>query len=112
MPKQDEALAAFGLNVAKFRNERGLSQDKLAEEASLDRTYLSGIELGVRNAGIKVVIRLARGLSVSLDQLCVDLSAVRKWSPKHAQGRTARSGSTALHGGKPTPSVSGSPERY
>ena len=44
MPKRDEALAAFGRNVAKFRNKRGFSQDKLAEEASLDRTYLSGIE--------------------------------------------------------------------
>lgn len=44
MPKRDEALAAFGRNVAKFRNECGFSQDKLAEEASLDRTYLSGIE--------------------------------------------------------------------
>jgi DNA-binding XRE family transcriptional regulator len=49
MPKQDETLAAFGRNVAKFRNERGFSQDKLAEGANLDRTYLSGIERGVRN---------------------------------------------------------------
>lgn len=60
MPTGDKALAAFGRNVAKFRTERGLSQDKLAEEASLDRTYVSGIERGVRNPGIKVVIRLAR----------------------------------------------------
>ena len=67
MPKRDEALAAFGRNVAKFRTKRGFSQDKLAEEASLDRTYLSGIERGVRNPGIKVVIPLARGLSVSID---------------------------------------------
>lgn len=34
----------------------------LAEQASLDRSYVSGIERGVRNPGIKVVIRLARGL--------------------------------------------------
>ena len=63
MPKRDKALAAFGRNVAEFRTERGLSQDKLAEEASLDRTNVSGIERGVRNPGIEVVIRLARGLS-------------------------------------------------
>lgn len=37
MPKRDEALAAFGRNVAKFRNKLGFSQDKLAEEATLDR---------------------------------------------------------------------------
>lgn len=62
MPKRDKTLAAFGRNVAKVRSERGLSQDKLAEQANLDRTYVSGIERGVRNPAIKVVIRLARGL--------------------------------------------------
>ena len=63
MPKRDKALAAFGLNVAKVRTEPGLSQGKLAEQANLDRTYVSGIERGVPQSGIKVVIRLARGLS-------------------------------------------------
>ena len=85
MPKRDEALAAFGRNVAKFRNERGLSQDKLAEEASLDRTYLSGIERGVRNPVIKVVIRLVCVLSVSLDQRSgdVDGEALNEaWYPR------------------------------
>jgi transcriptional regulator with XRE-family HTH domain len=67
MPRRDETLTAFGRNVAKFRNERGFSQDKLAEGASLDRTYLSGIERGVRNPGIKVVINVARVLNVSID---------------------------------------------
>lgn len=62
MPKRDKTLAAFGQNVAKVRTERGLSQDKLAEQANLDRTYVSGVERGVRNPGIKVVIRVARGL--------------------------------------------------
>jgi transcriptional regulator with XRE-family HTH domain len=56
MPKRDETLAAFRRNVANFRNERGFSQDKLAEGANLDGTYLSGIERGVRNPGIKVVM--------------------------------------------------------
>ncbi|HVQ36998.1 MAG TPA: hypothetical protein VMS31_05675 [Pyrinomonadaceae bacterium] len=36
MPKRDETLTAFGRNVAKSRNERGFSQDKLAEAANLD----------------------------------------------------------------------------
>jgi putative restriction endonuclease len=62
MPKRDKTLAAFGQNVAKVRSERGLSQDKLAEQAKLDRTYVSGIERGVRNPGMKVVILLERGL--------------------------------------------------
>ena len=70
MPKRDQALFQFGHNVSRLRDQAELSQDKLAEKADLDRTYLSGIERGVRNPGIKVVIRLARALGVTVDQLC------------------------------------------
>lgn len=74
MPKRDKALAAFGRNVSRLRNDAGLSQDKLAEKADLDRTYISGIERGIRNPGISVVIRIARGLGVSVDALCKGVS--------------------------------------
>lgn len=70
MPKPDPILAAFGRNVARLRTERGLSQDKLAEEAEIDRTYVSGIERGVRNPGIKAVLKLAKALGVGVDELC------------------------------------------
>lgn len=70
MPKRDSILFTFGHNVSRLRNQAGLSQDQLAEKADLDRTYLSGIERGVRNPGIKVVIRLARALGVTVAQLC------------------------------------------
>jgi transcriptional regulator with XRE-family HTH domain len=75
MPKRDKALSEFGRNISRFRDKAGLSQDKLAEKADLDRTYLSGIERGVRNPGIKIVIRLARALGVTVDQLCKGVSA-------------------------------------
>ena len=75
MPVRDKTLAAFGRNVARIRDERGFSQDKLAEKADLDRMYLSGIERGVRNPGIKVVIRLAHALGVTVDQLCKGVAA-------------------------------------
>jgi transcriptional regulator with XRE-family HTH domain len=75
MPVRDKTLAAFGRNVAHIRDERGLSQDKLAEKADLDRTYLSGIERGVRNPGIKVVIRLAKALNVSIAEICKGVEA-------------------------------------
>ena len=75
MPVRDKTLAAFGRNVARIRDDREFSQDKLAEKADLDRTYLSGIERGVRNPGIKVVIRLARALGVTVDQLCKGVDA-------------------------------------
>jgi transcriptional regulator with XRE-family HTH domain len=75
MPVRDKTLSAFGRNVARLRDQKGFSQDKLAEKSDLDRTYLSGIERGVRNPGIKVVIRLARALGVSVDQLCKGVGA-------------------------------------
>lgn len=70
MPKRDYILSTFGHNVSRLRSQAGLSQDQLAEKADLDRTYLSGIERGVRNPGIKVVLRLARALGVTVAQLC------------------------------------------
>jgi transcriptional regulator with XRE-family HTH domain len=75
MPKRDSVLTKLGLNVRKRREARDLTQETLAEKADLDRTYLSGIERGVRNPGIKIVIRLARALRVSLDQLCKGVGA-------------------------------------
>jgi len=75
MPARDKTLLSFGRNVARLRDEKGFSQDKLAEKADLDRTYLSGIERGVRNPGIKVVIKLAKALGVTVDQLCKGVDA-------------------------------------
>ena len=75
MPTRDSTLAAFGRNVARLRAVRGFSQDKLAEKAELDRTYLSGIERGVRNPGIKAVLKLARALKADLDELCEGVRA-------------------------------------
>jgi transcriptional regulator with XRE-family HTH domain len=75
MPKRDKGLRQFGRNISRLRSEAGLSQDRLAEKADLDRTYLSGIERGVRNPGIKVVIRIARALGVSVEQLCKGVDA-------------------------------------
>ncbi len=48
-PPRDRALHTFARNVLRQREAKGLSQDQLAEKAELDRTYISGIERGVRN---------------------------------------------------------------
>ena len=65
----DRTLLAFGRNVARLRAERGFSQDKLAEKADLDRTFISRIERGVRNPGVKTLLRIARALEVSIGEL-------------------------------------------
>jgi len=74
MKNSDRTLLAFGRNVARIRADRGFSQDKLAEKADLDRTFVSGIERGVRNPGIKTV-RIARALEVSIGELFKGVNA-------------------------------------
>jgi transcriptional regulator with XRE-family HTH domain len=60
-----ELRQRFADNVRKFRKERGLSQEQLAFEAGLHRTYISGIERGVRNVGLDNIGVIARALGVS-----------------------------------------------
>jgi len=59
----------FGSNVRKLRLEKGLSQEKLALLAELDRTYIPSIESGKRNVSITVAEKLAVALGVSLGVL-------------------------------------------
>ncbi|MEI6073473.1 MAG: helix-turn-helix transcriptional regulator [Verrucomicrobiae bacterium] len=74
MPAKDRTLKTFGLNVARLRAAKGFSQEKLAEKAEIDRTYVSGIERGVRNPGIKTVLQIAKALGVSITELCEGVS--------------------------------------
>ena len=75
MPIRDKTLAAFGRNVARIRAEKKFTQDKLAEKADLDRTFVSGVERGLRNPGIKTVIRIAKALNVPVADLCKGVEA-------------------------------------
>ncbi|MEO1241007.1 MAG: helix-turn-helix transcriptional regulator [Pseudomonadota bacterium] len=65
----------IGGNVKKFRLKRGFSQEGLAFETGLHRTYVSGVERGVRNPTALVIERLAIALDVPPDHL---LKAPRK----------------------------------
>ena len=53
-----------GHNVRRFRTERGLSQEALAFECGLHRTYISGVERGVRNPTVVVLEEIATALRV------------------------------------------------
>jgi len=58
-----------GNNVKRFRVERGLSQEALAFECGIHRTYISGVERGVRNPTVLVLERIARALNVAASRL-------------------------------------------
>jgi transcriptional regulator with XRE-family HTH domain len=63
----------FGVQVRRMRNARGWSQEALAFEAELDRTYVSGIERGVRNPTLTVIAKIALGFGVSMAELMRDV---------------------------------------
>ena len=75
MPKRDTVLAVLGRNVRQRREARELTQEKLAEKSGLDPTYISGIERGLRNPGIKNVARLAKALGFTTAELCQGVDA-------------------------------------
>jgi transcriptional regulator with XRE-family HTH domain len=75
MPKRNGILSALGSNVRLQRESNGLTQEKLAERAGLDPTYISGIERGIRNPGIKNVARIAEALGLTTSQLCEGVDA-------------------------------------
>ena len=60
---------SFGAAVRELRRQRGLSQEDLGFEADLDRTYISGIERGVRNPTLTSIWRLAKALEVAPSRL-------------------------------------------
>ena len=59
----------LGRNVRHLRRELGVSQEALADDAGIHRTYVSDVERGARNPTITVVEKLARALKVSAGEL-------------------------------------------
>jgi transcriptional regulator with XRE-family HTH domain len=60
---------AFGRSVRELRERSDLTQEALAELCDLDRTYISGIERGIRNPTIQTIWIIAAGLNVSSQEL-------------------------------------------
>lgn len=59
----------LGRNVRALRLRRSFSQEELALEAGMKRSYVSDLERGTRNPSIKAVSRLAKALGVEAWQL-------------------------------------------
>ncbi len=64
-----DVLARFGNRVRKKRTALGLSQEAFADKCELDRTYISGIELGKRNLSLRNIEIIAKTLGISISEL-------------------------------------------
>jgi transcriptional regulator with XRE-family HTH domain len=59
----------FAANLRRLRNAKGVSQDELAHEANVSRSYLSQLEKGTFYASLNVVGRLSEALGVEPAEL-------------------------------------------
>jgi transcriptional regulator with XRE-family HTH domain len=64
-----DLVEILGRNVREARKACGLSQEELAAEAEMKRSYLSDLERGTRNPSVRAVERLARALGVEAFEL-------------------------------------------
>jgi transcriptional regulator with XRE-family HTH domain len=66
---RSKILRALGYLVKQRRTALGISQEELGLRANLDRTYISGLERGVRNPSLTALVSLASGLGITISDL-------------------------------------------
>ena len=62
-------LIKLGENLRRLRQEKGLSQEELAELSGLHRTYIGGIERGERNVSLLNIVRIAQSLECTASEI-------------------------------------------
>lgn len=67
--RQDPILVALGDAIRRIRLEKGISQEKLALLAEVDRSYVGRVERGDNNVAVLTLARLAKALEVSMRDL-------------------------------------------
>ncbi|MFY9728568.1 MAG: helix-turn-helix transcriptional regulator [Bryobacteraceae bacterium] len=66
---RDPILTQVGQRIRNLREGKGISQEVLAEKSGLHRTYIGGVERGLRNPSLKSLQRIAKGLGVGVAHL-------------------------------------------
>ena len=69
MERSPNILVLFGKRVRAKRHALGLSQEAFAANCQLDRTYISGIERGLRNVALRNIATIAEALGTSISEL-------------------------------------------
>ena len=90
-----EARALIGWNLRRLRVERGLSQERLALAAGIDRAYVGRVERGSENVTITTLEAMARAMAVQVAELLAvpDANAPRPEplrAGRRAKGTTGR----------------------
>ncbi|MBQ9845296.1 MAG: helix-turn-helix transcriptional regulator [Oscillospiraceae bacterium] len=67
-----DIIKVFGKNVRKYRNEKGLSQEKFAEICGLHRTYISDIECFRRSISLDNIQKIADALEIETFRLFIE----------------------------------------
>lgn len=67
--KQANVLQRFGARVREARKAKKISQEVFADLCGLDRTYISGIERGNRNIGLRNIEVIAKALGLTVSEL-------------------------------------------
>ncbi|WP_310352847.1 helix-turn-helix transcriptional regulator [Methylobacterium sp. BE186] len=70
-----DGRARVAWHLRRLRTERGLSQESLAVDAAVDRTYVSGIERGTFNPSVDLIERLAKALAVDVAEFFTPVDA-------------------------------------
>ena len=66
MRKKDRYLVELGAQIRSIRENKGFSQEGLALEAKIDRSYYGAIERGERNVSFLTLIRIAKSLKCNI----------------------------------------------
>lgn len=64
------AIRKFGKRVREMRRSVGWSQDELAFELEIDRSYVSSLERGERNPTLKTIVKISKTFDVTVSDLC------------------------------------------
>ena len=65
----DERMIAFGKRVREVRKSKGVSQERLAEMAGIDRSYMGNIERGEKNITLKKAYEICDALEIEIQDL-------------------------------------------
>lgn len=86
-----DLLQRFGDRMRQLRVARKLSQEALADEAGLDRSYIGGVERGERNVSLSNIAKIAGALGVELGELMAFTTTTEGPSPRRRRRKHRKS---------------------